>query len=184
VVDSLRTAVVGDIVECSCQSIGIKAGGGYQHIRVADLSAPGRAQSAVAPRTDAQADFGAVDGVSAARHDVDHAEHRIAAIDRGAGAANDFDAFDQADGERKCRVDRAAGVDVFVDRHAVDQHLEPGAVIARLRNAAHPGIAVGRIVGDIEALQGAQGIAQGAPAVKANVLGGQDRDDGGNLVGG
>jgi hypothetical protein len=36
-----------------------------------------------------------------ARHDVDHARERVAAIDRGIGAARDLDAFDIRDVEQR-----------------------------------------------------------------------------------
>ncbi len=139
------------VIEGQRISMDIKSGCGYQHIGAADLSAPAGAQAAIGSATHVQAGFGA-EALAAPGHDIDHAEHGIATIYRRTGATDDFDAFDQADVQGKCRIAWRTGENVLVDGHPINQDLQTRAVVTRLRDAANTGITVSVVVGDIEPL--------------------------------
>src|SRR5574343_771237 len=175
------SAIAIDVVEGQRSAVGIEAGGRNQHILATKLPPPARTQAPVGAAAQRQAGLG-THALAATGDDVDHAEHRIAAIDGSAGATDDFDAFDEANVQWKGRIDGNVGVDVFIDRHAVDQDLQARPIVAGLRDAAHAGKAVGVVAGDVEALQRTQRVTKGSPAVETNILAGQNGNDRRNLV--
>ncbi len=174
-------AVAIDIVDRQRAAMHAETGGRDEHVLAAKLAAPAQAQAAVGAAAQLEGRFTADAGAAAGDH-VDHAEHGIAAVDRRARAANHLDALDQTDVEREGRIGRGAGVDVLVHRLAVDQDLLARPVVARPRDAAHAAVGIGMVVGDVETLQAAQRRAQRAPAVEADVGGGDDGDHGRNAV--
>ena len=175
------TAITIDVIDAERATMHAEAGGRDEDIVAADLAAPAHTQAAVGTAAQLEGRF-STDAGAAAGDDVDHAEHRIATVDRRARAADDLDPLNQPDIEREGRIDRGAGVDVLVDRLPVDQDLQARPVVARLRDATHAAIGVGVVVGDVETLQAAQRGAQRAPAVEADVGGADDRYDGRNLL--
>ena len=164
--------------------VGIETAHGHQIADAAfGLTAVGQASAPVATAADRQGRLVAIHAAAAAGDQIDDTEHRVASIHRGARPTDHFDPFDQIEVEGQRGVDRHAGVDVLVHAHAVDEHLEALPVVARRRHAAHPGVGIGVVVGNGEALQRAQHIGKGAPAEGPDVGGGHDGDGGRRVLG-
>ena len=67
---------------------------------------------------------------------------------------------------------------------AVDEDQGAGVVIEGTGEAAVANVFVETVVADVEAGGGAQGVGEGAPAVVADIGGGQEGDAGGGLADG
>ena len=119
--------------------------------------------------------FHAVEIPAALGDDIDHAEHGIAAIDGGAGAAHHFQPVDEVDVKKELRADKGGIVYRLIGAVAVHQQQDAAVVVPRPVEAAHADIPVISVVGGIDAAHAVEDVGQGAVAVCLDV---RSRDDG------
>ena len=113
---------------------------------------------------------GAADPRSGARHDVDHPEHGVLAIDGATGPGQEFDALDHFQVQRKFASRRRAVKDRVVDAVAVDRDQDAHRQVARQSKTAHSQVSVLAIVGGVHTRQAGQRLRQRSPAEVLDVL--------------
>jgi len=69
-------------------------------------------------------------------HDVDHAQHRLAAVHDRAGAERDLDVIDQLERHPRPALEVSGAVPRLVGGHAVDQEQHVVTVVAGYQHAA------------------------------------------------
>ena len=117
-----------------------------------------------------------VEVATLAGHDIDDAEHGVVAIGHRAGARHVLDALDQGQVEQAGFVDIGL-VEQRVLRHvAIDQHHDATGVVARGTEATPAEVLVAPVAGGVQAAHAVDHVADGAIAIGANVLGGDDGD--------
>ena len=117
------------------------------------------------------------------RDDVDHAEERVRAVERRRRTAKNLDPLDGLDGD-ELGAEEAEAHGPERHRLAVDQDLD--GIVRGLElpeDAADADVLVGVVVDERHAGDGPQGVRDAAVAAARDLPAGDDRDDGGRLLG-
>ena len=84
-------------------------------------------------------DLSAVDVCAVFSHNVDDAEDRVGAIERGAGTANHFDALDGLHGNDEILIDVGLVVNILARGAAIDEDEDAGVPFTGAEKAADAG---------------------------------------------
>ena len=146
--------------------------------------ADGNASFAGGLVADGEAGLGAHQVAAGFWNHVYSAVEGAAAVNGGPGAADKLDAIHHFEIEDEIGADGAGLIDRVVHPVPVEEDERAGIVVVGAGEAAIADVVVETIVADVESRRGSKRVGQRAPAVIANVVGGENGDPGRCLTNG